>query len=274
MDPNSLEVELLHHNPTALLLQYQELITVIVQVYQRSGNLDYESREEIIQYVNDKLLERMENIRLHYNGKALLRTYFSAVIRNLCSELQRERQKEDLVLYFQEPVECESYEVSALNRIVISQELTRLADFLSLFASNRAKVEACLRSLYRLPMTNADFTNCVCNPKDPAVKESVRALLRPGPMMDKEVFYHLNIVFNLACGNEVHPDTMRKWVKARMKDLIDLLNGNPRRANYDEETLQILLEKYYIEQPGPLTVPMDGSAKKRKNYRPARKNAL
>jgi hypothetical protein len=66
--------------------------------------------------------------------------------------------------------------------------------------------------------------------------------------MDKEVYFHLNRIFNGSCGKDVHPDTMRKWVKAKMHELVEMLNGNPRRAYYNEETLQILVEKYYVEQ--------------------------
>src|SRR5450759_2544730 len=110
MDPNRLEIELLQNNPASLLLIYQQVISVIVQVYLRSGFFQGESKEELVQYINEQLLDRMDKIRAQYNGKALLRTYLSAVVRNICAELLRERQKNSFIEYFEEPVESESYE--------------------------------------------------------------------------------------------------------------------------------------------------------------------
>ena len=250
MDPNSLDVALLKENPAVLLLQYQQVIAVIVQVFMRSGYFQHESKEELIQYVNEALLDRMGKIRENYNGRALLRTYFSAVIKNICAELQRERQKSSFIQYFEEPVECENYETDPLSRMVIKQELSRLDTIFLLFGPLQSKVELCLKALYRIPLNKSDF-NCSCkDPEAPMVKESIRYLMQPEPLMEKEVLLHLNILFNYRDGKITQSDALRKWVKARIREIVKLLNGNPARANYNEETLQILMERYYVEKSG------------------------
>jgi len=250
MDPNSLEIELLMHNPAALLLNYQQVIGVIVQVYLRSGFFKDESKDEVVQYVNDQLLSRIDIIREQYNGRALLRTYLSAVIRNICAELLRERQRNSFIEYFEEPVESASYETDQLSRIVIKQELIRLETILMLFGPLQGRLEVCLRALYRLPLAKSDFLCCCKNPDDKAVNEAIKYLIQPVPLMEKEVFVCLNQVFNYEKGKTIQPDALRKWVKARTRELIVLLNGDPKRSNYNEETLQILLEKYCIERAG------------------------
>jgi hypothetical protein len=88
--------------------------------------------------------------------------------------------------------------------------------------------------------------------------------------MEKEVFVQLNRLFNHEDGKVTQADAFRKWFKARMRELVALLNGDPPRSNYNEETLQILLEKYFMEKSGLLHTRT--GIKKAYNYKNTNQN--
>ena len=51
-----------------------------------------------------------------------------------------------------------------------------------------------------------------------------------------------------------------KWIDRsirKIEEIIELMNGNPPRANYDKETLQILIEKYYIKKSEAILSKID-----------------
>jgi len=58
----------------------------------------------------------------------------------------------------------------------------------------------------------------------------------------------LTEIFNKYENKNNAPDTLRKWVKFKINELIDVLNGSPPASKYDEETFQILFEKCFYKE--------------------------
>ena len=92
MTENEKDIALLHSDPTALVLKYQETIRFIAEQYVRSGMFSPGDTEDVIQSINEGLLERIPAIATHYNKTATLITYLSAIIRNICLQLREKHR--------------------------------------------------------------------------------------------------------------------------------------------------------------------------------------
>ena len=65
---------------------------------------------------------------------------------------------------------------------------------------------------------------------------------------DVEIFSALTEILNKHENKNNTPDAMRKWIKQKINELIDIMNGDPPDSNYNEETIQILFEKCFCQE--------------------------
>ena len=40
-------------------------------------------------------------------------------------------------------------------------------------------------------------------------------------------------------------DAVRKWTDSKISEIIQLLNGNPKKMNYNEDTLKTLVDDFF-----------------------------
>lgn len=245
---NDQDIRLLHDNPAQFLVNYQEVIFIIVRAFIKSRTLRESEYDDVVQFINERLWTRLERIRETYNGKSLLRTYMSVVIRNLVIE----RQKEHQVHMVEEPLEY--YETQSSNpadqlvKMVIRQELERLDKIMKTFHSQRKKFEFCLKVAYRIPVDQSDFLTLTAGL--PLKEQSyfwsrfnLNALIE-----EKDQYRRLSELFNRLEDQQSRTrDSIRKWVRYRLDMVIQLMNGTPRNAHYNDETIQILFERYFSE---------------------------
>ncbi|HRY33089.1 MAG TPA: sigma-70 family RNA polymerase sigma factor [Bacteroidales bacterium] len=251
MDSNQEEIGLLHESPGELIVKYQPIVLVIVRMFMRSGYFRGEEPQEVIQSVNEKLLDRIERIRSNYNGISRLRTYFSAVIRNLCLERIRKGRVEEVYRLMEEQENSLSYSPDQLNRLIIRQELERLDTVLKLLYTQRHKIVLILKALLRIPAREEEVRLLLEAPVSQSLEESVAMLVRGDFRSDREAFQHLSRVFNFLEGKQNSEDSIRKWIYIREGEIIQLLNGDPPRANHNHETLRILFDRYFHEMQPP-----------------------
>ena len=73
--------------------------------------------------------------------------------------------------------------------------------------------------------------------------------INPGNEMRKRKIYRILLpYFNRFEKKNNNEDALRKWLRFKTDEMIRLLNGNPPVSSYNEDVLQILLEKYYSER--------------------------
>jgi RNA polymerase sigma factor (sigma-70 family) len=248
MDGNQLEIGLLHKNPGELIVKYQPIVVVIVQVFMKSGYFRGEEKEEIVQQINEKLLSRIEKIRQQYNGIAQLRTYFSAVIRNLCLEIIRKGRNRDVIRLVQEYDHNLSYSPDQLNSMIINQELERLENILSMFVTLRIKMQISFKAILRIPVAEKELQEYCLNGDLNEIIGNSQAILSGSGRNDKEIYRSLTALFNTVENKSNSLDATRKWITTREDEVIELLNGNPPRAYYDQESFRILLERYFTRE--------------------------
>ncbi len=247
MEQNQREIDLLRDNPGQFIVSYQPLIQIIVRVFVRSRQIRDCDHDEVISYINEKLLLKIERIRSQYNGVSMMRTYMSTVIRNLCLEKIRESHS-GLVEEPSQFLEYAAYSpANQLNDIVIRQELQRLTKVMISFGSDRQRLEFCLKVMYRIPVTKEEFCSIAEGLNTNKLSFLWNSFNLKSIVEERDQYLRLTTLFTLIDGNKKSRDSIRKWIHHRLHQVISLMNGNPKRADYNEETVQLLFERYFTE---------------------------
>jgi RNA polymerase sigma factor (sigma-70 family) len=251
---NDNEIDLLYNNPKELLALHQDTIGFIVMKFVHSGLFTYTNKEDVIQYVNEKLLSgKIARMQEQYNGKYYVVTYFSKIVYNLCLEYSRKERAGYVESTGLEHIESQiSDEVPITERIIIEQECRRLKAILSMYNTSRPRTELYIKALFGSGITS-DEVRAVF----PTISEEDRTLLieRCSPssdldrITDKEVYALLTELSNKYDNKSNSDDAVRKWIQIKISEITELLNGIPKVSNYDKETLKILFEYYYEVTP-------------------------
>ncbi len=244
MTENDKDIELLHSDPHNLILKYQETVKIIVKKYILAGVFRSSDFEDIVQEVNSALLVKIPAMQTHYNGMSLFRTYFSVIVRNICmkehAKINREitiEQKDIIGLIDRAYVE---------EKIVFEKEIQRFRAILSLYYRQRPKLLLCLKLHYRIPLTPEDIN--LWYPKCSSPDRNI-LLENFGENFDKKDYVEIyKIITPLMNENENKSnsvDAVRKWTDSKIHEIIQLLNGNPKKLNYNEDTLKTLVDDFF-----------------------------
>jgi len=241
---NHQDVKLLREQPRELIILYQDIIQIIVKKYIASKMFYPSDFEDVVQAVNEDLLSKSERIRDQYNGIALLRTYFSAIVRNSCLKIYDKRKREIKVspLGDEDPI----VEETATMNLAIEYDLERLKRIFKYYHKKREKVILCVKLYFRLKINKEDVIACfpACSDED-----TLSFLDHFGTHYEKidskEVYRIVTPLLNKYEGKNNTVDAVRNWTEVRIREIIQLLNGNKRESAYDKESLRILTEKYF-----------------------------
>jgi RNA polymerase sigma factor (sigma-70 family) len=247
MDNNDFETYLLNEKPNELIVKYQPMIKIIVSKFIRSGYIHTSEMEDFVQIINEKLILKIPKIQSQYDKSTLLKTYFSVIIRNIC--LEEIRKNKDLeTKEIDDSEETHLSENNSDTKIIIKQEFERFNKILRLQFDKRFKLEFCLKALYRILLILDDFTKyCkICKLED--IKVLLERINPPKKISERDLYAEIKPFINKCDNKDNSSDAIRKWIKKEINNIIDLMNGGYlKRTNYDKETIQILIEKYYNE---------------------------
>ena len=96
-DPNKRDIELLMTNPHQFLIESQGIVDFNIKHFIHLGKFKHTEFDEIKQQINEELLTRIHKIRIQFQGRSLLRTYFSVIVKNVCNEIVRKGDRPDYV---------------------------------------------------------------------------------------------------------------------------------------------------------------------------------
>lgn len=261
---NDEEVELLMHKPHDLLLYHTETIRIIVRQRVLLGRMRSGDADDHIQTVQLRLLEtKLKKMQEQYDGSARVSTYLSKIILNICIEIERAQKPRSEELSDDDLLPGTSN--TPLNETIVAEELNRFSVLLSTYGKSQSKLELCLKVIFRLNLTDVDIlAYCRANsalsidkhdgrmyaaPERAALLAVLNRSLRgESELTDKEIYTHLTPLFNACEGKSITPDAVRKWVDAKVAELLRILNGKHRRAAYTLSGLERLVELYYEAQ--------------------------
>jgi DNA-directed RNA polymerase specialized sigma24 family protein len=243
MQDDAEDLRMFRESPFDLLLKYQPVFELIARRYACNGYYPFGHSDEIVQHVNERVFSRIEKIREQFDGRVLVRTYLSAICRKIILEYIRCSGRRDELLAEYMAEVSEPYVGYSLDYVIV-EEFRRLDRVMLLFGSKRYKLWLLMKLLYRIRVEPSDF-NAV-NPNAAALisRDLLTRFNEDADLKDREIF---QLVFPFFLRFEVrltHYDSLRKWYRLKVSDVVSLMNGKPARAAYSQDTLQILVEKY------------------------------
>jgi hypothetical protein len=251
---NDNDIELLYSNPHELITVHQHTIGIIVAKFVYSGLFTPAERDEVIQYVNEKLLsDKIKKMQKQYNRQYYVVTYLSKIIYNLCLEYSRRvraGQTESTGLEYIDSIPANEDPVTG--NIIIEQECRRLEVILNMYHSSRPRIELYMKALFGCGITTDDVNSVFPDISD---EDRIQFIERCNPVSDldhitdKEIYALLSTISNRYDKKNNTEDAIRKWIQTKLSEIINLLNGVPKESEYDKETLKILLQNYYQETP-------------------------
>ena len=247
MDNNEQDILLLQEKPTELIIKYQSLIDVVVSRFMRIGYFNGQEKSDIVQYINEELLNKLPYIKKQYNGKSLLKTYFIVIISNLCNnKYYRDRREVNTVRL--DYIQADKFQGDELvSGIVLENEFDRYEKILVQYYKSRQKLEVCLKAYFRIPLQLKEIED-FCPGLEASFYSNFLHSIKSNPdLKGKEIYTILTEMLNRKQEKSYTEDAIRKWLRKKIEEIICLMNGNPQRANYNEETIQILIEKYYAQ---------------------------
>ncbi|MBC8490236.1 MAG: sigma-70 family RNA polymerase sigma factor [Bacteroidetes bacterium] len=269
MPDNNHEIQLLQNDPGKLILLYQDLINIIVRkILIDPGYFNSQDKDDLAQQVSESLLLKVPVIKEKYNGMSLLRTFFSVIIRNICREIRRSELKQETVYRVSEYDATELPEKKTIYKkkfqsteikenylrthksetekeIVYKSEFKNFESILRTYSKKRAKIELCLKVIYRIPVAMADIKRYSGSADEEKNNEILKLSGSNEKVTNQEIYEKLTRFFNKYENRQNSNDAIRKWFEQKTGELIMLMNGNPPQAFYNTETFQYFVEKYY-----------------------------
>ena len=247
MTQNERDIDLLHRDPHALLLAYQETIKIIVKKYIEGGMFRASDFEDIVQEINAGLIPKIPSMQAQYNGMSLFRTYFSVIVRNICLRMRRTQEREIDISDIVEEKEGDTRGQNEIENLYLIEDLRRrFMQVLRLYGKQTGKLKFCLKVYHRIPIRNQDILDWL-----PHISSNDREILldrfRAGyeSMSDSEVYGIVSPIMNREENKANSVDALRKWTDSKIEEIIEILNGEPKRSAHTKETLKILVEDYY-----------------------------
>ncbi len=240
MTENAQEVHLLQTDPHALLIKYQPTIRIIVRRYIGSGMFKASEFADVVQSVNVTLLTRMPTLQRQYNNTSLLRTYLSAIIRNICVRLRSE-QEDHMTLGDADP---EGYDGEKIwERLAVRDASRAFAEAIALYGSQRGRLIVYLKLYYKLPPDVGDLLSAypACTPTD-AGKAADMLGRNISAKTEQEVFSSATALLNKLERKSISAGGHRHWASEKAQEVAELLNVRLPGAHFDKQDLGTLLE--------------------------------
>ncbi len=241
---NSRDLALLRTNPAELILKHQDLIRKIVQEFIDRGVFEVAEEEDIIQSVNERLLEKGALMQREFHGSALPRTYLHGVVRNVCLALYRGEYRP--TPYFTRENEPPGTPISSAARIHVERDVRRLRLMVMMYDRLRPRLLLCLKLHFRIVVSREDLG--LWYPRLPRGAEERILRIFGSPfdeMTDADVFATVAPIISDIEGTTIPADSIRRWTRNRIDDVVRILNGDPPEARYDHDAIEALVRFFF-----------------------------
>ncbi|MCF8232494.1 MAG: hypothetical protein K9J27_09930 [Bacteroidales bacterium] len=225
------------------------IATNVVKGFEIRKAIPSREKDDMVQEVIRKYLEKKTRINKAYKGDANPKTYLTAIFYRMCCEIIRSGHKSWDHIKKEDPGK---YMVDLLsssgsdNQFIIRNEAEYLKKILSLFDDEKTKIILFLKFFFGLEIHSSDLKAYSRNYK----KAGLDRLLHTIPKTNQQTFEILVKVVNKHENSDVKQDAVRIWLYKRIDQIIERLNGSMNRANYDRKTFQLLFEYIYAGEDG------------------------
>ena len=234
-------LRLLKSDPHGLVIRLQPKVEGTIRKLFPTGKLRTEDFKDLVQAVNEKLLGKMPSIQRSYSGRALLSTYISRVLVNICHDIRQSQRH--YVDPFGERLVPDPAQDPAILGVETSLALDALKEVLALYYRQRPRLLLFLKIYYDLPISAQDILSsypaCPVDRAETAAREYQAAL---GGRTTGEMYAMIAPLVNQMEGTATNPDGYRKWTWKVLDQMIRLLNRRLDGASLTPETFRDLFE--------------------------------
>lgn len=243
---NGKKRDLLFNNPNQFLLENQYVIKIIVARFIRYGFVYSDERDELIQFINARLLHGiLRKMKEQYNPSFCVSTYFATEINNLRKEFLNKYKKNNNLISIEDFSSPEQHLSEEQLKLLINEEIERLEIILRLYHSKKKKVILALKIKYHITIEVEDISDLSNMPVDELEKIF---------MMDNNQLWQFkteNQIFDYYAGligkfneKKLMGELFKHWTYTKINEIIQLLNKDGKESSYDQETFGMLFEKY------------------------------
>jgi RNA polymerase sigma factor (sigma-70 family) len=231
---------------TGLFLEYcDSYIDCAVRLMIFKGIMQWEDKQDVKQEVILHLIKTKDSICSQFKNEAKFGTYIMSVILNCIKRIKyldrREPKTVSLNLIYHYPDHQNNLQIYLLD------EFERLSHCLNLFGKKKNKLILSLKLIFRIPLAPADILAYFPEASQAEISELMEISTKTGDELKQKHIYDSIISLYNKAENRVHTaDSLRKWMNSKLEEICTLLNSNGRHSNYDKESIQLLMEKYFM----------------------------
>ncbi len=246
MTENEKDISLLHSEPSALILKYQETVRFFAERYVRSGMFREAEIDDIVQSVNEGLLRRIPSIVEHYNGTATLIAYLSAIIRNICLQLREKQPMQLQTLGTMDPGDPTADRM--FERLAIGDAVRVLQEVFELYHGDKGRLIILLRLWFRLPLDKTTILMAFPKARRRLIRRILEALGRNvGLKTERGLFVFAAPYLNELEKKRTSGDSYRRWLGERIPEVLSLLQARLHAPGLDMESLRTLIEAMTLQ---------------------------
>lgn len=241
MTENEKDIQLLQLDPDVLILKYQATIRLIVERYVQLGMFRQRDVNDIVQSVNEQLLQRIPTILRKYDGRALLVTYLSTVIRNICLHLHNESKMK------YQPMGAADFEdsgaIRVFDRIALGEALAGFREVIKLYHDDRPRLTILLPLHFRIPLDEETIISAYPGAPRELARRMLESLGKDVALKEERELFSLAASFlNTIEGKTTSGDGYQHWLERRIPDIILLLRARLGLPGFNRESLRSLFE--------------------------------
>jgi len=247
---NDIALQMLQTQPFELICskEYQEIILKVVRKFRQTGGFKQESDTEVMQEITTRILEKVNHIQKNYAPEyGSFKPYFARVAYNYALDMIKAAQKRQNLnngLTTAPP----DRSTSEVKPEVLADELKNLGLYLSKNKRNQAKFVLLLKLYSRSTIQAQDIKNFLPKVSSKTLIQTLEVLGQNyAQLEDRFLYQHINALINEVEGKNKSADAIRKWLSARVTELIQWMN---RRSTfqYDREALRNLVRLFFMNE--------------------------
>ncbi|OJJ21710.1 hypothetical protein BKI52_14505 [marine bacterium AO1-C] len=247
---NDIALQMLQANPFELVCskEYQEIILKVVRKFRQTGGFKQESDSEVVQEITTHILEKISYIQKKYSSEhGNFKPYFAKVVYNYALDLiklAQKRQNFNNDLTTAPPDRL----VSNIRPELLNDELKKLSLYLAKNKRHQAKFVLLLKLYSRSTIKAQDIRNFLPKVSPQVLAQALETFGKNYAQLDDYLLYqHINALINEAEGKNKSADAVRKWLSARVVELIQWMNRRSK-FQYDREALRNLVRLFFMNE--------------------------
>jgi hypothetical protein len=239
----TVDITLLRTDKNEFVIRCQRIISIIVKKFIGKGMFIAADFKDITQTVNVELIRRLPAIEKNYTGEALLETYVSVIIKNICLRLYESETNGIKPTSISETWVVSNEHTD--DAILISDEFTRFETAVALLHSQRLKALVCLKVYFSIPLNSSEVRKYF---RSISVEDHYRLLSfftkHYIASETNECFTVLSHMINKYEENLTTEESVRRWTNMMLQKLIGRMNGRSEQRAHTKESIKLLLERY------------------------------